>query len=219
MSASSIASPRSPPPGGLFAGAALVAALHLGALDWATRDRAAGEGDPVRRAPPMLVRSLVRPAIDANSPPAPAAAPEVRPERAQQPGTVASAGPGAASDTPASEAQAQALPGVSEVGAEPDYLPRSALTQAPQPIDMPELSYPSFEGDRGRYLAQLTLYIDEQGLVQRIDVRPADLPPALAETARRVFRAARFAPGQVDGRPVRSRLSIELTFESESAAP
>jgi hypothetical protein len=40
------------------------------------------------------------------------------------------------------------------------------------------------------------------------------LPGILSAAVRDAFLAARFSPGELDGRAVRSRLRIEVTFDS-----
>ena len=63
--------------------------------------------------------------------------------------------------------------------------------------------------------AQLTLFIDESGYVQRVRVDGPALPPLLEEAAVNVFRQARFSPGQVGTQVVRSMIRIEVNFESQ----
>jgi hypothetical protein len=65
----------------------------------------------------------------------------------------------------------------------------------------------------------LTLFIDEQGVVRRVRIDEADdtgLPPLLEDTARQTFLQSAFTPGEVEGRPVRSQLRIEVEFATES---
>ncbi len=81
------------------------------------------------------------------------------------------------------------------------------------------LPYPSFEGDEGHYTAQLSLFIDEAGFVQRLELPAGALPPALEAAIRQTFMGARFRPGERNGQPVRSRIEIEVNFDSGAPAP
>jgi hypothetical protein len=95
-----------------------------------------------------------------------------------------------------------------------EYLPRSALTRAPEPATEVLLAYP--EGaPAGHWQGVLTLFIDEHGAVQRVRVESTDteLPHPFQEAARQAFLAARFTPGEWQGQPVRSRIRIAVEFE------
>lgn len=100
------------------------------------------------------------------------------------------------------------------------YLPRPQLTLAPSPREAILLDYPADGPLAGRFAATLTLYIDEQGWVRRVDVdRDEALPEVLRQAARAAFGRQRFAPGQVDGQAVRSRIRIEVVYESQLLPP
>lgn len=107
-----------------------------------------------------------------------------------------------------------ALPGTD---ADADYLPRSLLSQPPAPLAPVLIDYPPIDDDKGRYVSELSLFIDATGNVAKVRVDGPQLPPALEAAARSAFLGARFAPGQLDGQAVRSRIRIEVVFES--AAP
>jgi len=146
------------------------------------------------------------------SPPAPAAeptAPALEPvlaEAAQAP--VDEPFPQAAADGPAQQEPGDGV-----------YLPRSALTRAPQALGVVMLPYPAFDGDEGHYTAQLSLFIDEAGFVQRVEIPAGVLPPALESAVRQTFTGTRFRPGERDGHPVRSRIEIEVSFDSGLPKP
>ncbi len=111
-----------------------------------------------------------------------------------------------------------ALPGVAT---EDDlYFPRALLSHAPAALDPVIIDYPRFEGDIGRYVAELSLFIDETGRVARVRVDSGSLPPALEDAARRAFAQARFRPGEVaEHGAVKSRIRIEVIFESGQRLP
>ena len=78
----------------------------------------------------------------------------------------------------------------------------------------------SYSGGDPDFRAVLTLFIDDQGVVQRVRVDAAQdsgLPAALEEATRQTFLRSAFVPGELDGRPVRSQLRIEVEFTTEPA--
>ncbi|MGA0612367.1 energy transducer TonB [Caldimonas sp. KR1-144] len=116
----------------------------------------------------------------------------------------------------AGEAPPAAAYAVIDAADGPDYLPRPWLSVAPTPVEPVALDYPALEGDTGWHRAVLALFIDEAGVVQRVRVEEAELPAALEEAARKAFMGARFRPGELDGVAVRSRLRVEVEFDSRS---
>lgn len=102
------------------------------------------------------------------------------------------------------------LPGV--LG-DDDYFARQALDLAPYPTAPVLIEYPSADAGAGSHASELTLFIDENGKVVRIRVDGPNLPPAMEAAARSAFMGASFAPGQVDGLSVRSRIRVEVLFE------
>ena len=100
----------------------------------------------------------------------------------------------------------------------PDILPWRHYLQArdldvpPQviidvPVDPPELRrYP--EGGQ----LVLELWIDELGRVVRTEAESGNLPAAFIDSARGSFAKSTFSPGLKDGRPVKSRLKVEVTY-------
>ena len=100
-----------------------------------------------------------------------------------------------------------------------DYVPRPLLSVAPQPQQPVMLTWPDFDGAKLRYEGVLALYIDDQGIVQRIRTMEGDLPPALEAQARAAFTGIRFAPGELDGVAVRSRVLVEVVFEKPEPPP
>jgi len=102
---------------------------------------------------------------------------------------------------------------------EGDYVPRPLLSVAPMPLQPVMLSWPNFDGPKAQYQGVLALYIDDQGIVQRIRVTEGDLPPELEAQARAAFTSIRFAPGELDGAAVRSRVYVEVVFERPEPEP
>jgi periplasmic protein TonB len=76
--------------------------------------------------------------------------------------------------------------------------------------EYPEAAYRRFLS--GKVVVQLDL--DESGRVERAVAVRADPGGYFEEAAEKAFLAARFTPGMKDGRPVKVRLQMEVTFES-----
>lgn len=127
--------------------------------------------------------------------------------------------------TPETPVSAQPPTGSASAGTGPDgsdddaYLPRSALTQGPEPLEQIELPYPDTT-PMGTFHAVLTLFIDETGQVRRVrveEVGPDGLPPELEDVARQTFLSHRFTPGEQNGQAVRSQIRVGVDFSSEPA--
>jgi len=95
-----------------------------------------------------------------------------------------------------------------------DYVPRPLLTVPPVVRTPVTFAAPDGEMIRGRHVGVLSIFIDEHGQVQRIEADDAaSLPDALAQAAREAFMTAQFAPGEIDGRAVKSRVGVEVVFD------
>lgn len=70
----------------------------------------------------------------------------------------------------------------------------------------------------GVFKATLKIYIDERGAVQQVDVDERSIPASLANAAIAAFKTASFIPGEVNGAPVKSTLSVEIVFNSGDGA-
>ena len=104
-----------------------------------------------------------------------------------------------------------ALPRPSSFG--DDYVPRPLLTVPPVARTPVIFAAPEGEMFRGRHVGVLSLFIDEHGQVQRIEADAASLPEAFEQAAREAFMAAQFAPGEIDGAAVKSRVRVEVIFD------
>lgn len=65
----------------------------------------------------------------------------------------------------------------------------------------------------------LRLWINEQGGVDRIAVERSELPPEYAAVASKAFLAARFQPGEIDGRPVKTLMRVAVDYAPLLIAP
>ncbi|MGO4392630.1 hypothetical protein AB4Z46_14880 [Variovorax sp. M-6] len=100
------------------------------------------------------------------------------------------------------------------------YVPRSMLTeppvvQTPVVIAEPSLLAPSI----GVRTGILALYIDEEGRVQEVVGQAPSLPAEYEQAAREAFLAARYSPGRIDGRAVKSRVRVEVKFNGAASPP
>jgi hypothetical protein len=98
-----------------------------------------------------------------------------------------------------------------------EYVPRALLSTVPEPVKPLAIPYPSTGPSEGHFTTVLALFIDESGAVQRVRLDGPMLPPVLDAAAREAFLKARWQPGQVDGRLVKSLIRVEVVFESGRA--
>lgn len=94
-----------------------------------------------------------------------------------------------------------------------DYVPRLLLTVPPAARTPVVFAVLPGKAIHGRYVGILSLFIDEHGTVQRIEADAASLPETLEQAAREAFMAAQFAPGEIDGIAVKSRVRVEVIFD------
>ena len=96
-----------------------------------------------------------------------------------------------------------------------EYTEPDALTARASPIDDISIPAPEVAGRHGSFKAKLVLYVDEGGTVMRIDIEESNLPADLEAAARAAFATARFRPGMIEQQAVKSKLRIEVGFETE----
>jgi len=123
--------------------------------------------------------------------------------------------PAATASLPASAPVIAAIGGEPRGGRDMDYVPRALLTVTPKPVAPINVPFPSSVPGEVHLRAELSLFIDEQGVVQRVRVDGPPLPPVLDDAARTTFLQARFTPGEVNGHAVRSLIRIEVSFDSD----
>jgi hypothetical protein len=95
-----------------------------------------------------------------------------------------------------------------------EFFPRDALDVGPFPTAPVLIDYPTTGAMTGTHAGILSLFIDEVGKVVRVRVDTQALAPAMQDAARSAFMDATFAPGMVDGLPVRSKIRVEVVFEA-----
>ena len=109
----------------------------------------------------------------------------------------------------ASSAPAATSPAVST--SVPGYYKAGELDQSPKPLEDITPDYPeSVAATRGHLV--LELFINEQGVVDRVDIVSATPPVIFDDSARSAFLKAKFEPGRRLGMPIKSRMKIEVDF-------
>lgn len=102
------------------------------------------------------------------------------------------------------------------------YLGRDQLDAGPQPLAPVPIAFPPGVDPGSRHTGRVRLLIDEDGVVRALLWQDEVLPPPFQEAVRNAFMQARFQPGRLHGRAVRSRIDIEVSFDdrpsSEAAA-
>ena len=96
---------------------------------------------------------------------------------------------------------------------EPQYASSGTLSVRPMPMGEISVPYPDDTNNRGISKTSLTLFIDEDGTVARVRIDDSELPRQFEEAAKNAFAKARFHPGQMGDRPVKSRMRVEVTFD------
>ncbi|MBI1395592.1 MAG: TonB family protein [Betaproteobacteria bacterium] len=100
---------------------------------------------------------------------------------------------------------------------DPEFYPARALDVLPRPVGEITLHYPDAAATGGvSGTVTLLLKIDELGMVVDASVISADPPGYFEQAAIDSFRGTLFHPGRKNGRAVRSRLPVEVTFDAHT---
>lgn len=123
-----------------------------------------------------------------------------------------------ASDAPCSSARAEAAPAATapltmDSAVDLTYYTARELDVQPRALQDIQPTYPP-EAERQRQsgTVRLELKIEADGRVSDVAVVSADPPDVFDESARAAFAAARFSPAQKSGRPVRTRMLVEVSY-------
>lgn len=121
---------------------------------------------------------------------------------------------------PAPVIESAPRPGAEVAGVrDPLWLLARELDVLPRPLAPIEPLYPPAARARGiSGHAQLEVSIDDTGRVVAAHAVSGQPPGVFDQAAEAAFRAARFAPGMRDGRPVHARLTIRVVFDIDEAA-
>lgn len=103
-------------------------------------------------------------------------------------------------------------------GVDLNYYPSRELDVQPRARHAILPDYPP-DADRQRLsgTVRLQVKLEADGRIGDVSVVSADPPGAFDDSALSAFRAARFAPGRKDGRPVRALLLIEVRYDWEGS--
>ncbi len=93
------------------------------------------------------------------------------------------------------------------------YYSIKELTKGPQVLTTvnPEFERMDRYAEGGRIV--LTIWINQQGIVDAVTVERSNLPQTVEEQVRAAFLGAHFAPGEKDGHKVRSKMPVEVNYE------
>lgn len=94
-----------------------------------------------------------------------------------------------------------------------NYLPTSALSKRPKPASEPQVQLPPGWLEASGQ-ARLTLYVNATGQVDAVIMGRTNLSPELHGAVRDSFQNLQFSPGEIDGRPVASMMTIEVDIAS-----
>jgi TonB family protein len=97
---------------------------------------------------------------------------------------------------------------------EPTYYTTDQLTKRPRPISAPpKLDVPDIGPVFTAGKVILKLWINESGDVISVDLEESNVPETISATAAAAFAKLRFVPGEIHGRPVRTTMRIEVTYD------
>lgn len=96
------------------------------------------------------------------------------------------------------------------------YGPRE-VSERPKPVHEINLEPPELRGVPGHGKLVLKLWINEVGTVDRVEVETSQVADTMEKVITEQFRQATFAPAQIDGKAVKSRMKIEVVVKPPSA--
>lgn len=100
---------------------------------------------------------------------------------------------------------------------DPEFYPARMLDRFPKPVAEVELHYPDKAGSEDLSgTVTLLLLIDELGMVVKASVVEADPPGYFEEAAIEAFRSVLFTPAERDGKVVKSRLVVQVSFDAKT---
>jgi len=94
----------------------------------------------------------------------------------------------------------------------PTYYRTDELTRPPRPTSEPRLDVPKSVARSVSGKVVLKLWINELGRVESVEVESSNVPETVSATAAAAFGKLRFVPGEIDGRRVRTLMTIEVAY-------
>jgi len=92
----------------------------------------------------------------------------------------------------------------------PHYYGPREVSERARPAQDIDLEPPELLGVPGQGKLILLLWINESGSVDRVETESSQVDNAIEKVIAEQFRRARFAPANLDGRSVKSRMKIEV---------
>ena len=102
---------------------------------------------------------------------------------------------------------------------ESDYLPISRVTLRPVPITPIAVPYPPGARGGASTDAKVVLFIDDDGRVAKVALAKDQVATPFAMSAKATFERVRYRPAQLDGKPVKVRVVVAVTFEDRQSKP
>lgn len=96
------------------------------------------------------------------------------------------------------------------------YGPRE-VNERPRPIETIDLEGALARGPAHAGTLILVLWINENGRVDRVSVESSQLPESVRRLVIKRFGSVTFSPAQLDGKAVKSRMTIEIFVQTSSA--
>ena len=100
---------------------------------------------------------------------------------------------------------------------ENDYLPISRVTLRPVPVTPIAVPYPPGARGGASTEAKVVLFIDEDGGVAKVALAKDQAATPFAMSAKATFERVRYRPAQLDGKPVKVRVIVAVTFEDRDS--
>lgn len=99
------------------------------------------------------------------------------------------------------------------------YSPLDGLSKRPRLLRDPDFSQLEFVGFPTAGRAGLKLWIGTSGLVEKVEIDPSGFPDAVLRCIETAFKAARYAPAELNGVPVGVALRVEVSFDAQMLVP
>ena len=93
------------------------------------------------------------------------------------------------------------------------YLPISRVTLRPTPATPIAVPFPAGVDAAASTEAKIVLFIDEDGSVAKVALAKDQAPTPFALSAKATFERIRYRPALLDGKPVKVRVVVAVTFE------
>jgi hypothetical protein len=93
------------------------------------------------------------------------------------------------------------------------YYTIKELSKGPQVTSFVNVEFEGMDRYPGGGHITLTVWINEQGIVDSVTIERSNVPLKVEEHLRAAFLGAHFAPGEKDGNKVRSKMPVEVNYE------